>query len=229
VSNAIATHLDLWAGVNLKLGTASFHFGRMGAVLQPPEMTQHMAALESSGALIGGDWHEAFYAHLDAFLSAARSVPDLIRCCFGVDDSTKMKHWFDALEPNEQQRRRKFGNKVKAEYDAFSALALGTARHISVHRTGVPPVTVTVTGRFGLTYRGGPTKTIPMSEAGEMPPELGWMQRSMPVRPMWTDFDIDGKPLFEACRKYLESAQALVSRARALAEEVHGRMKCNDV
>jgi hypothetical protein len=39
---------------------------------------------------------------------------------------------------------------------------------------------------------------------------------------MWRDFDIDGKPLFKACRAYLDDARALVDRARALAEKVHG-------
>jgi hypothetical protein len=48
------------------------------------------------------------------------------------------------------------------------------------------------------------------------------MKKLMPVRPMWTDFDIDGKPLFKACRAYLDDARALVGRAGALAEKVHG-------
>jgi hypothetical protein len=169
-----------------------------------------MIAIQSSGALIGGNWHEPFYAHLDAFLLTTRSTPELIRCCFGVDRGSKiMRNWFDALDPDEQKRRREFGDRFKTAYEAFRALPLGTARHISEHRTGVPPVIVTVTGRFGLTYSGSPTKMIPMSEAREMPPELGWMQSQMPIQPMWKDFVIDGKPLFEACREYLESAQAL--------------------
>jgi hypothetical protein len=56
-----------------------------------------------------------------------------------------------------------------------------------------------------------------------MPPELGWMQRQMPIQSMWTNFDIEGKPLFEACREYLQSAQDLVVRARALAQRSEGR------
>ena len=36
---------------------------------------------------------------------------------------------------------------------------------------------------------------------------------------------IDGKSLFDACRAYLESAQALVRRARELADNVHGGSK----
>jgi len=79
-----------------------------------------------------------------------------------------MRDWFEALDPDEQKRRREFRNKFKADYDAFRALPPGTARHISEHRTGVLPVTVTVTGRFGLTYSGGPTNPIPTSETREL-------------------------------------------------------------
>jgi len=43
------------------------------------------------------------------------------------------------------------------------------------------------------------------------------MMKPVPVRPMWTDSDIDGKPLFETDR-----ARSLVDQARALAEKVHG-------
>jgi hypothetical protein len=223
------TYHELWAGIALKLESASFHLDGMEKALQPPETTAYTVVLESSGALIGGNWHRAFYAHLDAFLSSSRSVPELIRCCFGVDDRPrKMKDWFDALRPDEQKRRREFGQKFKSEYGAFRALPLGTARHISEHRTGVLPVAVTVTGRFGLTYIGGPTKPIPTSEMRELPLESNippGIVRPIPVRPMWTDFEIDGKPLFETCREYLNQAQALTSQARALAEKVHGAGK----
>jgi hypothetical protein len=222
-----STHSELWVGIDLKIGSATFHFLRMGDVLQPPKLDAHMVAIQSSGATVGGNWHEAFYAHLDAFLSIARSVPELIRCCFGVDDGPprEMKNWFKDLDLAEQNRRLKFQDKFKVNYDAFRALALGRARHISEHRTGVPPVIVTVTGRFGVTYTGGPTSPIPISEAKEMPPGFGWMERHDPLRPTWENFDIDGKPLFQTCREYLESAQALVARARALAQEVHGDLK----
>jgi hypothetical protein len=220
------TYHELWAGIALKLENASFHLDGIEKALQPPETTAYTVVLESSGALIGGNWHRAFYAHLDAFLSSSRSVPELIRCCFGVDDRPRqMRDWFDELHPDEQKRRREFGQKFKSEYETFRALPLGTARHISEHRTGVLPVTVTVTGRFGLTYIGGPTKPIPTSEVRELPLESNMppgIVKPIPVRPMWTDFDIDGKPLFETCRDYLDRARALVGQARALAEKVHG-------
>ena len=135
------------------------------------------------------------------------------------------RDWFDALEPDERQRRHDFGDRFETHHKPFRELPLYRARQISEHRTGVPPVTVTVTGRFGLTYSGGPTKMILMSEAQEMPPELGWMQKFTPIQPMWTNFAIDGKPLFEACREHLQSTQALVNRAREVAESVHGSSK----
>jgi hypothetical protein len=143
MSNIASTHRDLWPGIDLKLENALFHFEGMGQALQPPERTAHTVVLESSETLIGGNWHRAFYAHLDAFLSAARSVPELIRCCFGVDDGArKMREWFQALDPAEQTRRREFGDRFRPHYDAFRALPVGAARHISEHRTGVPPVTL---------------------------------------------------------------------------------------
>jgi hypothetical protein len=221
----VSTHHDLWAGINLKIDNASFHLEAMGRVLEPPEQTHMNVVQESSGAIIGGNWHRAFYAHLDAFLSAARSVPELIRCCFGVDYHYLMKAWFDSLDANEKTRRHEFDDKFKAAYGDFRSLPLGTARHISEHRTGFPPVTATVSGRFGITYTGGPIKRIPTSELRDMPPELGWMAKSIAVRPTWSDFDIDGKPLFDTCRNYLARAGDLFARARALADEVHGTSK----
>jgi hypothetical protein len=220
---ATGGHDDLWAGIGLKIENASFHLEGMGKALQPPERTSYTAIFESHGMIVGGNWHRAFYAHLDAFLSAARSVPELIRCCFGEDDGNReMKTWFKGLDQVERDRRKKFTAAFDADYRAFRALPLGTARHISEHRTGVPPVTATVSGRFGITYRGDPIKQIPTSETRKLPAEYAWMEKSIPVRPMWTDFDIDGKPLFETCRDYLNSAQGLIDRARALAQEVHG-------
>jgi hypothetical protein len=214
-----STHRDLWAGIDLKIENADFHFDGMNKALQPPERPPYTVA-----AIIGRNWHTAFYAHLNAFLSAVRSVPDLIRCCFGVDDSSKMKDWFNALDYEERERRREFGDKFKGDYDAFCALPLGTAWHISEHRTGFPPVEVMVSGRFGI-YAGGPIKPIPTSETRELPPEYGWLQKPIAVEPSWRDFRIDGKPLFESGGKYLDRARALVSQARALAEKVHGASK----
>jgi hypothetical protein len=216
---------DPWVGVNLKLEHASFHLEGMGKALQPPERTGHSVAIESTGAIVGGMWARAFYAHLDAFLSATRSVPELIRCCFGADNHPTISQWFTNLDEDEKNRRRAFEREFKADLTAFRNLPLSTARHISEHRTGAPPVSVTVTGRFGVTYQGGPTKPIPMTETQKLPDEYAFLEKRTLVRPMWTDFEIDGRPLFETCREYLGSAQALAAKARTLAQQVHGERK----
>ena len=89
----------------------------MGKALQPPERTRYTVALESSGGLVGANWHRAFYAYFDAFLSAARSTPELIRCCFGVDDATKqMRDWFKGLDLDERQRQKRASSKVRMSF-----------------------------------------------------------------------------------------------------------------
>jgi hypothetical protein len=250
------THDELWAGVDLKIENAQFHFDAMIRVLQPqsPERVGTYT-IEGMGTVISGSWHRPFYAHFDAFLSASRSVPEIIRCCFGVDtfiepdrrvsrirlsDKTSrlrprqvvpkpahgariMKEWYEARTADERERRSEFQEKFKLDYDAFRTLPLSTARNISEHRTGAAPVTVKVTGRFGVVYDGGPTRPIPTSETREMPSGFGFLSNPpTPVQPTWADFNIDGAPLFETCRDYLDSARDLADRARALAQEVHG-------
>jgi hypothetical protein len=71
----------LWAGVELKLQSAEFFFEMMGRSLQPPKQTSINVALQASGAIIDTDWQRSFYAYLDAFLSTARSVPEIIQSC----------------------------------------------------------------------------------------------------------------------------------------------------
>jgi hypothetical protein len=122
-------HDELWAGVGSKLQNAEFHLQRMEQSLLPPERTGYNVALQAAGAIIDTGWHRAFYAHLDAFLSGARSVPEMVRCCFGEDDRapTRMKNWFNGLGPAEQNRRRQFTAQFKPAYDNFRALDLGEA------------------------------------------------------------------------------------------------------
>src|ERR1700730_8417137 len=99
----------LWAGVELKLLYAEFHFDMMGRSIQPPKQTSINVALQASGAIIGTGWQRSFYAYLDAFLSTGRSVPEIIQCCFGVDlGHREMKKWFNALTADEQVRRHDF-------------------------------------------------------------------------------------------------------------------------
>jgi hypothetical protein len=121
------------------------------------------------------NWHREFCAHLDAFLSAMRSVPEIIRCSFGKDSHWKIRYWFDSLDQGEQERRREFDARFKPNYDTFAALPLGTARHISEHRTGFAPVTVTISGRFGVTYTGDPINRLPITETRPVDEGFGWL------------------------------------------------------
>jgi hypothetical protein len=211
----------LWAGADLKLQYAGFHLQRMGQSLQPPERTHWNVAREASGAIIDTGWQRSFYPHFDAFLSATRSVAEIIKCCFGVDDHRAMTTWFDQLPAEEQDRRRAFWKQFQSHYELFCKRPLCAARRVSEHRTGYPPVTVTISGMFGVTYVGGPTTLVPGSETR---PHIDPPLRAMPIpiRPHWDNFEIDGKGLFPACQDHLNSAGALIAEARRIAEQVHG-------
>ncbi len=101
-------HEELWASVELKLQNAEFHLRQMARSLESPERTATNVALEASDAIIDTGWQLSFYAHLDAFLSAARSVAEIIKCCLGVDRHREMKAWFDRLPAEERDRRCEF-------------------------------------------------------------------------------------------------------------------------
>ena len=75
-------HKDLWAGIELKLRHSEFHIREIEQSLMPDQA--EMAYADASVAMIGTDWQLPFYAHFDAFLSVVRSVPEIIRCCFGT-------------------------------------------------------------------------------------------------------------------------------------------------
>jgi hypothetical protein len=97
----LSTHEELWAGVELKLQYAEFHLQQMSRSLEPPERTHMNVALEAAGAIIGTDWQISLYAHFDALLSAARSVPwrnpiptDVIEQIRGMDKA----EFFNTLE-----------------------------------------------------------------------------------------------------------------------------------
>ena len=217
-------HEELWAGIELKLQNAEFHLQQMERSLEPPERNAMNIALQASRAIIDTRWQRAFYAHFDAFLSAARSVPEIIQCCFGVDlGNSMMKSWFGKLPASEQARRKDFKKQFKSDYDNFRALPLGTARHISEHRTGVAPVKVTISGRFGVTYVGTPIDRLPISETRQInDPALGWMAKPIPLQPRWDDFNIEGQPLFPACQAYLSCARGLMYKARTVSQQIHG-------
>ena len=217
-------HEKLWAGIELKLQHAAFHLRKMEQSIEPAELTATNVAIMSTGAIIDTRWQQSFYAHFDAFLSAARSVPEIIQCCFGVDEGhNAMKQWLRILSVAEQDRRAEFKRLFKKNYDDFRSLPLGKARQISEHRTGVVPVTVTISGLFGVTYIGGPANPVPTSETRNLDQTaMPWMAKPMPLQPRWNDFEIDGLPLFAACQEYVDSARALANEAQSISLQVHG-------
>jgi len=86
---AVATHHDLWLGIEFKIRSAEFHLHGMENAITPPRLDGHYAAMESAGAIIGHNWHQPFYAHLDAFLSTAEcggAYTLLFRCRQGVQN-----------------------------------------------------------------------------------------------------------------------------------------------
>ena len=124
----------------------------MGDLIQPARPTPYSAALASTGTIIGPNWQQSFYPHFDAFLSATRSIGQVIKCCFGEDRHSALKP-FNTLPPEEQDRRRDFQN----QFDSH----LGD---ISVHRAGYAPVTVATISLLGVKYEGSATKRIPDAE-----------------------------------------------------------------
>lgn len=213
-------HDELWAGPELKLDYASFHFQKMATSVSPRERTAYdvgYIATADAGP------QRAMFTYFDAFLSAARSIPEIIQCCFGHDLNSHMRLWFDGLELDEQKRRDDFRNQW-TDYATFRNLRLSNTRHTIEHRRGyASDLEAKVTGRFGVVYVGGPAKPI---LATEMPPidnpQLPLMVGLTPVEPRPDQFTINGEPLFDVCRAYLDAAQKVVTDSRAISNRVHG-------
>ena len=159
----------------------------------------------------------------------ARSVPEIINVCFGYDDRAPkpIRDWFDALDPGEQQRRKEFTKQFAAWYGAFRALPLSNKRNVTFHHTGVSGVKVTIVGRFGI-YTGSATEPVPQAESMPIPsdadPNFPWpaLIRPTALEPKWSDFQIDGRPLYEEVAAYFEATGKLLSEAHNIAEGVHG-------
>ena len=212
---------ELWAGPTSKLEHASFHLREMADVIQ----VKHDAysVVQEHAGNFGTNWHVPFYAHVDAFLSATRSLGEVINCCFGHDPHGEMKAWFKSLDDEEKVRRDAFTKEFQKHHGAFGDLPLSKVRHVSEHRKGYPDVDVTVTGMFGVTYTGSPAKRLPQSETRQdMPSGLEWLAKARRVQPMWSDFTIDGRNLFEAFEEHRKAAQDLFNVAREIAQRVHG-------
>jgi hypothetical protein len=197
-----------------------------------PKETQEMRAIRAgTGALALNRWQATFWAHLDAFMVALNSVPDVITSWCGLDQSRRMKSFYASLLVAEIDRRKNFDQAFKAHRRNFIDLALREARNVSVHRTGTPPVEVAVVGRFGV-HIGGPIQLIPSSEtrqivAGDDPALqlLAASELPSPIEPKWSDFElitpIGRLPLEEELKKYLTAAKDLIAEARQIYKTIH--------
>jgi len=231
----------VWDAIEHKLDGADFFFGEMGRDLIPPYVgNPTMAAIAvSTGAVVGHPWQRKFYHHLDAFLAITRSVPDIVRCCFGIDDSSKpMRRWLSSVGPAEIARRKAFQRKFDKLFMDFKQLPLSGARNITLHRSGVAPVEVQITGMWGV-YTGGPLQRVPESEtptvvAGNDPALMvASMQPPQSIEPRASDFSLivataSGPikiDLFPECKKFLEEARNLVEEARKICQAEHGSAK----
>jgi hypothetical protein len=80
-----------WDGVHFKLDEAEFFLGQMIEAVRPID-DRGTAYLAAAGALVGNLWQPQFYYHVDAFLAAIRSVPDIIQAWFGLDMQAQRNH-----------------------------------------------------------------------------------------------------------------------------------------
>jgi len=189
----------------------------MQSAIEPPEQTAVTVALQSSGAIVGGLWQQAFWAYFDAFLATTRSIPWIIDHCFGIDPARRYNG-----PKAEGKRRKKFSKLLKQDFINFSKEALTNARNISFHRTGYPSAEVKITSYFGVVYIGSPTEAVPIAVSPTNHPGPPFRPINLPLQPRWSDFTIDGKPLFEECQAYLKSAGDLYAKARDICQQVHG-------
>ena len=226
-------HDELWAGVDFKLDESQFFLEQMSKVIVPARfdnLQRHPAyAIEMTR------WQPDFYYYLDAFVGAARSVPDVIQKCFGWDERSRGS-WVQPLERPEIERRKRFQDEFTSIYAAFHGETLSRVRTGVFHWLGVPPVQTKARLVLGQEYIGGPLELIPSAACREFPPEVAENLpastfRTLPVEPSWQDFTLEipqpnapnrSIPLFEECKRYKETAKDLVSKAKVISERVHG-------
>jgi hypothetical protein len=218
---------------HFKLDSARLFLREMSNDLTPPSSQSPLyAAIESTGVTVSHPWQERFYPHLDAFLMATNAIPDIITWWCGFSNHRAMKSWFNTIGHSEQKRRRDFQRKFKRHSKRFSKLPLRTARNLTVHSRGTPPVDIELMGRWGVRYRGGPIEHLPASEvqitnAGS-DPALLWKatEPPLPLKPTWQDFNLrtrqGDKPLLSEVQRYLNEAEKLLAEARSIFRQVHG-------
>jgi hypothetical protein len=226
-------HDELWAGIEFKLGEAQFFLEWMSKVLMPARLNTpggHPSFAEHSPT----QWQPDFYYYLDAFLEAARSVPDIIQKCFG-EDKWSQAEWSQPLDVEETARRKGFQSEFTSHYVDFRRLLLSRVRVATFHWLGVPPVQTKARVWLGPEYTGGPLEFIPSAASRQLPPEtdpaVGVIAgKPLPVEPSWQDFTLeipqdDGNtqstPLFEECRTYLQAAKELVEESKEICGRKH--------
>jgi hypothetical protein len=231
----------MWNAVENKVAAAEFFLTEMGRDLVPPEATDRaMAAIAAStGAIVSHPWQGRLYHHFDAFLAMTRSVPDIVRCCFGFDPSKAMRPWLDSLDTAEITRRKAFDARFQKPFEDFKRLPLSGARNVTLHRHGAAPVEVQITGRWGV-YTGGPLERVPESETpgiATLVHDPGWMYAAtlppQPIRPSANDFwllvdSVSGQTrieLFPECKLFLERARQLVTEAKTICPQEYGAEK----
>ncbi len=105
---------DLWRGVDGKIREAERSYREMGISISPPDHTWENAALVAAGVDVNRPWQDTFYPHVSTFLAKVRSVPSIIRACFGKDlGSAEMRDWWDRLTPDERLRREDFSDQFR--------------------------------------------------------------------------------------------------------------------
>jgi len=225
-----------WEGVMFKISEAEFFLAEMHrdlkTAIDKPELRAYAAYMSSPETIVGNLWQPRFYYHLDAFLAATRSVPDIVRAWFGADPH--LVSWLKGLQPAECTRRKNFQDQFQPLYTKFNGHVLSRARVVTVHRHGTPPVEVEVTGRWGVVHKGGPTQGIPGVDArpgatGNDPSEyIPVISASIiPLEPKSDDFWVKEPsgathPLFQTCENYVQTAQTLIRDAQQIAQSVHG-------
>ncbi len=234
-----------WDGVEFRLREAGFFRQEMSRDLAPARSTSRRAYeayyASSPGTIVGNAWAPKFYYHLDAFLQAVRSVLDIIQANFGED--RHLSKWIKTLPKTEQQRRGAFQRGFQQDAQQFLSHPGTQARKVAVHREGTPSVEVTVLGRWGVIHRGGPTRSIPITDSGSFnvasaqDDPLPWIPKpAIPLEPKESDFSLvvtqaDGTdqkyPLFDMCDDYLVAAKRLVISAKAIDAQVDNGQPLN--
>jgi hypothetical protein len=157
-----------------------------------------------------------FIRQQTAVINAIRAQADI--------SSREMRTWYQTLAQDEKDRRAEFTRQFDATRLAFAQLPLSQARNVSVHRTGLTPVTVAVTGFFGVTYTGDQTTPIPGTETREIDdPKYAFLSRPSPLRPKWSDFYFGNQQLHPECQSYIKRVQEITDGARVIVQNVQGQ------